>query len=83
VGLLSSRLPNVLPENVAWLRLTEGIKEQAQELYHCLREADHLGLQVLVAVMPEDVGIGHAVCDRLRRAAGLGDCSAGHGEAIE
>ena len=83
VGLLSSRLPNVLPENVTWLRLTEGIEEQAQELYHCLREADHLGLQVLVAVMPEDVGIGHAVCDRLRRAAGLGDCTAAYGEAIE
>jgi L-threonylcarbamoyladenylate synthase len=83
VGLLSSRLPNVLPENVTWLRLTEGIEEQAQELYHCLREADHLGLQVLVAVMPADVGIGHAVCDRLRRAAGQGGCTAGHGEAIE
>lgn len=83
VGLLSSRLPNVLPENVTWLRLTEGIEEQAHELYHCLREADHQDLQVLVAVMPADVGIGHAVCDRLRRAAGLGDCIWEHGTAIE
>ena len=72
VGLLASHLPNLLPGNVTWLRLTENIEEQAHELYHCLRQADHLDLQVLVAVMPQDVGIGHAVCDRLRRAAGLG-----------
>lgn len=72
VGLLASHLPNLLPENITWLPLTENIEEQAHELYHCLRQADHLDLQVLVAVMPEDIGIGHAVCDRLRRAAGLG-----------
>lgn len=72
VGVLASNLPNLLPENVTWLRLTQNSEEQAHELYHCLREADHLDLQVLVAVMPQDVGIGHAVCDRLRRAAGLG-----------
>ncbi|WP_309499524.1 L-threonylcarbamoyladenylate synthase [Sulfurovum sp.] len=75
VGLLASRLSNLLPENVIWLRLTQNIDEQAHELYHSLRQADHLGLEVLVAVMPEDVGIGHALRDRLRRAAGLGDCA--------
>lgn len=73
VGLLASHLPNLLPENVTWLRLTENIEEQAHELYHALRQADHLDLQVLVAVMPQDVGIGHAIRDRLRRAAGLGN----------
>lgn len=73
VGLLASRLPNGLPENVTWLRLAKGVEKQAYELYHSLRQADHLGLQVLVAVMPEDEGIGHAVRDRLRRAAGLGE----------
>lgn len=75
VGLLASHLPNVLPENVTWLRLTQNIDEQAHELYHSLRQADHLGLQALVVVMPADVGIGHAVRDRLRRAAGLGNCA--------
>lgn len=72
VGLLASRVPNVLPEDVIWLPLTQSVEEQAHELYHSLRQADHLGIQVLVAVMPEDIGLGHAVCDRLRRAAGLG-----------
>jgi L-threonylcarbamoyladenylate synthase len=75
VGLLASHLPNSLPQNVTWLRLTQSLEEQAHELYHALRQADHLGLETLVAVMPEDVGIGHALRDRLRRAAGLGNCA--------
>jgi L-threonylcarbamoyladenylate synthase len=78
VGLLASRRPTALPENVTWLRLTGGVEEQAHELYHRLRQADHLGLQVLVAVMPADVGLGHALRDRLRRAAGLGDGAGAH-----
>lgn len=73
VGLLSSHLPAALSDIVIWLPLTESAEGQAHELYRSLREADHLGLDVLVAVMPEDVGIGHAVRDRLYRAAGLGD----------
>ncbi len=73
VGLLASHRSNELPDNVLWLALAESIEEQAYELYHSLREADRLGLEVLVAVMPSDVGIGRAVCDRLRRAAGLGN----------
>lgn len=73
VGLLASHRPTKLPDNVIWLSLASSIEEQAYELYHSLRQADHLGLEVLVAVMPEDLGIGRAVCDRLRRAAGLGN----------
>ncbi len=73
VGVLASRRPAGLAEDVTWLRFTGNMREQARELYHRLRQADHLGLQVLVAVMPRDVGLGHALRDRLRRAAGLGD----------
>jgi len=73
VGLLASHWPTALPDNVTLLPLPENVQEQAHELYHCLRHADHLGLEVLVAVMPPDVGLGHALRDRLRRAAGLGD----------
>lgn len=76
VGLLASRRPSNLPDNVTWLSLTGGIREQARQLYQRLRQADHMGLQVLVAVMPPDVGLGHALRDRLRRAAGLGDGAA-------
>jgi len=80
VGILASRRPAALPENVTWLSLPGGIEEQAYALYRRLRQADHLGLQVLVAVMPPDVGLGHALRDRLRRAAGLGDDAGAHTE---
>ena len=76
VGLLASRRPTALPGNAAWLGLTGDIREQARQLYQRLRQGDDLGLQVLVAVMPPGVGLGHAVRDRLRRAAGLGDGAA-------
>lgn len=72
-GLLASRRPTALSENVTWLNLTGDVREQARQLYQRLRDADQLGLKVLVAVMPTDVGLGRALRDRLRRAAGLGD----------
>lgn len=73
VGLLSTYLPHGLPKNITWLRLSEEVEKQSYELYHSLRHADHLNVDILVAVMPADEGIGHAVRDRLRRAAGLGE----------
>ena len=44
----------------------------AQQLYAWLRDADDRGLEVVVAVLPRPVGLGHAIRDRLRKAAGLG-----------
>lgn len=44
----------------------------AQNLYTWLRAADERGLDALVAVMPRPAGVGHAVRDRLRRAAAGG-----------
>ena len=73
VGVLAPQRPSAIPDSVTWLPLTGDPGEQAHALYRRLREADRLGLQVLVAVMPADVGLGHALRDRLRRAAGLGD----------
>jgi L-threonylcarbamoyladenylate synthase len=46
--------------------------EYARVLYARLREADRRGVDVLLAVPPPDTGIGVAVGDRLRRAAGRG-----------
>jgi len=43
--------------------------EYAQDLYAAMRRADDLGLVAIVAVLPPDEGIGHAVRDRLRRAS--------------
>ena len=43
--------------------------EYARILYAALRDADTRGLDVVIAVPPDDAGIGAAVADRLRRAA--------------
>jgi L-threonylcarbamoyladenylate synthase len=44
-------------------------EEYARDLYAALRRADELGLELVLAVPPAEVGIGAAVADRLRRAA--------------
>ena len=75
VGLLSTRRPASLPSSVVWLPLAEEDSAQARQLYACLRQADHLHLDVLVAVLPPAIGIGQALRDRLRRAAGRGGVS--------
>src|SRR6266567_1142241 len=46
--------------------------EYARMLYARLREADRRVVDVLLAVPPPDTGVGVAVGDRLRRAAGRG-----------
>ena len=41
----------------------------ARSLYADLRAADERGLDVLVAVLPPPAGLGHALRDRLTKAA--------------
>jgi L-threonylcarbamoyladenylate synthase len=43
--------------------------EYAQQLYADLRLADERGAKVIVAVMPPAAGLGHAIRDRLQKAA--------------
>ena len=76
VGLLAPSRPPSLPDDVRWLELREDPAGQAQLLYQRLREADHMGLEVVVAVLPVGDGLAHALRDRLQRAAGLGDMPA-------
>ncbi len=49
------------------------VDEYARVLYSRLREVDARGIDVLLAVPPPEHGIGIAVADRLRRAAGRGN----------
>jgi len=42
----------------------------AQELYASLRRADDSGADVIVVPLPDETGLGLAVADRLRKAAG-------------
>jgi L-threonylcarbamoyladenylate synthase len=45
-------------------------EEYAHDLYRMLRDADVRGLDRVIAVSPDPMGLGAAVVDRLRRAAG-------------
>ena len=48
---------------------TDDLVVSARELYADLRDADRRGLEVLVAVLPPARGLGHAIRDRLTKAA--------------
>ncbi|MEO5680254.1 MAG: L-threonylcarbamoyladenylate synthase [Acidimicrobiales bacterium] len=61
--------PAVVPEGVTLLVADEDPAAYARVLYARLRQADRLGLDLLVAVAPPEQGLGVAVADRLRRAA--------------
>jgi L-threonylcarbamoyladenylate synthase len=73
-----ARLEIVAPESLGERRralVAEGrtvgvlIDVDAAHLYARLREADAHGVEVILAVLPDEVGLGTAVADRLRRAA--------------
>jgi L-threonylcarbamoyladenylate synthase len=61
--------PVDVPDGIALLVADDDPAGYARALYARLRHADHLGLEVLVAVPPAEHGLGVAVADRLRRAA--------------
>ena len=72
VGLLAPSPVPGLPDGLDALPPAGGPQAYAKCLYQRLREADRIGLDVLLAVPPPDRGIGAAVADRLRRAASAG-----------
>jgi L-threonylcarbamoyladenylate synthase len=69
--LAAGPLPS-LPEGAVVLDAPRDVEEYARVLYARLREADRVAVDVLLAVPPPDAGVGAAVRDRLRRAAGRG-----------
>lgn len=72
VGILAPGRVMGLPAGVEALPPTGSAVAYAQCLYQRLREADRRGVEVLLAVPPPETGMGTAVADRLRRAAGAG-----------
>jgi L-threonylcarbamoyladenylate synthase len=70
VGVLTGRAVRLeLPPRTVTLATPADADEYARVLYAALRQADVLGLDVVLAVPPPPTGIGLAVADRLRRAA--------------
>ena len=51
------------------LDLTDDLVVYARELYARLRDADQRSVKVLIAVLPPAEGLGHAIRDRLTKAA--------------
>jgi L-threonylcarbamoyladenylate synthase len=50
--------------------LPDELAGMARGLYAALRDLDASGVDVVIAALPPAVGLGEAVGDRLRRAAG-------------
>jgi L-threonylcarbamoyladenylate synthase len=55
---------------VAVLELPADLEEAARTLYASLRDLDATGVDTIVAALPPEIGIGAAIAERLRRAAG-------------
>jgi L-threonylcarbamoyladenylate synthase len=72
VAVLAPGITPSLPHGAIVLDTPENVDDYARVLYSRLREADKLEVDVVLAVLPSDDGVGAAVGDRLRRAAGGG-----------
>jgi L-threonylcarbamoyladenylate synthase len=72
VAVLVTGTAPSLPDDVILLDAPGNVDEYARVLYARLREADRLAVDVVLAVPPPDAGVGAAIGDRLRRAAGRG-----------
>ena len=70
VGVLAEKRPDDLPAGTVVLESPRDTADYARVLYARLRAADDAGVDIVLAVPPLEVGIGTAVADRLRRAAG-------------
>ena len=56
--------------SVGWiLDHSDDLTEYAHSLYANLRAADERGVHTIIAVMPPAIGLGHAIRDRLTKAA--------------
>jgi L-threonylcarbamoyladenylate synthase len=56
-------------EHVELIDRTADLVDYAQHLYADLRDADARGTGIIVAVLPSAEGLGHAIRDRLMKAA--------------
>jgi L-threonylcarbamoyladenylate synthase len=71
IGIISFQKP-YLGYNIikTWILSDHGnLDEAAVNLFHALREADQSGIQVILAEIFPDKGLGRAINDRLKRAA--------------
>lgn len=72
---LASRTQALTAEGkrVVVLATPADLDQFARDLYSLLRQADAAGCDVILATLPHETGIGAAIADRLRKAAGRRD----------
>jgi L-threonylcarbamoyladenylate synthase len=75
IALLGQSRPNFsdAAKNIHVLQLPIAPDEIAHLLYDLLRQVDDLGCDVALVTLPPEHGLGTAIADRLRRAAGPRD----------
>ena len=69
-GVIGAAVDPAAATHVVELGIPRDGDEYAHDLYRMLRDADARGLDRVIAVVPDPTGLGAAVADRLRRAAG-------------
>ena len=57
------------PLQVVRLAAPNTLEEFAHQMYNALRNGDHLGIDKIAIALPENIGLGVAINDRLRKAA--------------
>ena len=72
VGVLTD-VPIDLGPRIHNLHVSRNLAELAHDLYETLRRIDRLGCDVALVTLPPEAGLGAALIDRLRRAAGPRD----------
>ena len=78
MGRLGHRVGVLLPSSFAGttvkahavLEVPDSMTTYARELYGLLRELDRRGCDLVIASLPVEEGLGLAIANRLRRAAG-------------
>ena len=70
VAVLTQNSLQIDSKNTILLMIQGSEADFAKELYDRLRRADELGCDVVLATLSPEVGLGAAIADRLRRAAG-------------
>jgi L-threonylcarbamoyladenylate synthase len=83
VAVLSAEPFSADTDEIAVFPLPRDEEELAHELYATLRQVDELGCDVALVTLPKEEGLGVAIADRLRRAAGprWSPCFAAHSTA--
>ena len=64
-----SKTPASLPAGMSWNSVSPDLEVFARQMYALFRKADQQGYEQIAVEMPQNVGIGIALRDRLSRAA--------------